>query len=102
MGARHPMLRKVTSPTTEGEDYYGVAAAQALATQPTTPKAQTMRTLAAVLLAWEENTDVHTWRNPDPWDRRIMAALITWGYEPSEVEQLLTSHDNADESDEAA
>ena len=102
MSSRHQMLRKVASPTTEGGDYYGDAAAQALATQPTTPKAQTMRTLAAVLLAWEENTDVHTWRNPGPWDRRIMAALITWGYEPSEVEQLLTSHDNADESDEAA
>ena len=60
-----------------------------LASQPTTPKAQTMRTLAAVVLGWEESTDVHTWRNPDAWSRRIMTALIEWGYEPSDVEQLL-------------
>lgn len=60
-----------------------------LASQPATPKAHTMRTLAAVVLGWEESTDVHTWRNPDAWSRRIMSALIEWGYEPSDVEQLL-------------
>lgn len=98
MGARHPMLRTVTGAATEGEDYYGVAATRALATQPATAKALTMRTLAAVLLAWEGSTDVHTWRNPSTWDRRIMEALTGWGYEASEVEQLLTATDETDQA----
>lgn len=72
--------------------YFGASAECArLAAQPTSPKAQTMRTLAAVVLGWEESTDVHTWRNPDAWSRRIMSALIEWGYEPSVVERLLVA-----------
>lgn len=62
---------------------------QALHTTQGTAKAQTMRTLAAILAAWEARTDVHTWRRADAWDRRVMAALTQWGYSPSEVEQLL-------------
>lgn len=99
MSGRHAMLRKVLGGSAEGEDHYGLAAINALATQPVTTKAQTMRTLAAVLLAWETSTDVHTWRNPGAWDRRIMSALIAWGYEPSEVEQLLTADNNEDNED---
>lgn len=96
MSGRHAMLRKVLGGSAEGEDYYGLAAINALATQPITAKALTMRTLAAALLAWEDSTDVHTWRNPGTWDRRIMSALIEWGYEPSEVEQLLIAPDDGD------
>lgn len=98
MSGRHALLRATVGNKPEGEDLYGFAAVCALATQPVTGKAQTMRTLAAVILGWEESTDVHTWRNPGPWDRRIMAALIEWGYEPSEVEQLLTASDEHDEA----
>ena len=55
-----------------------------------TPAAATMRTLAAVLAAWESRTGVHTWRNPGPYDAAVMGALIGWGYTPSDVEHLLT------------
>lgn len=68
---------------------------EALHTTQGTAKAQTMRTLAAILAAWEARTDVHTWRGPDQWDRRVMAALTDWGYAPSEVEQLLLAEQDA-------
>ena len=51
------------------------------------------RTLAAVLAACEANTSVQTWRTPSAWDARIMTALTGWGYQPSEVELLLTNTD---------
>ena len=65
----------------------------------TTPKAATMRTLAAVLAAWEERSGTHTWRNPSGWDAVVMTTLTGWGYPASDVEQLLipdetTAHDN--------
>ncbi|MDN5715631.1 MAG: ParB/RepB/Spo0J family partition protein [Janibacter sp.] len=96
----HAMLRTTLGSDSEHGDYRAVAAECAnLSTQPATTKALTMRTLAAVLLAWEDSTDVHTWRNPSTWDRRVMEALTGWGYEASEVEQLLT---DADEAEQAA
>lgn len=55
----------------------------------TTPAAATMRTLAAVLSAWEARSGVHTWRNPGTYDAAVMSALIAWGYTPSDVEHLL-------------
>ena len=73
-------------------------AARAL-TQASTPAAATMRTLAVVLAAWESRSGVHTWRNPAPHDAAIMAALVSWGYTASEVEQLLIAS-NADEPDD--
>ncbi|MGV8967691.1 MAG: hypothetical protein ACOH2F_15605 [Cellulomonas sp.] len=72
--------------------------------QATTPAAATMRTLAAVLAAWESRSGVHTWRNPGAYDAAIMATLISWGYPASDVEQLLTApaeNDDADEADES-
>jgi ParB family chromosome partitioning protein len=60
-----------------------------LLAQATTPKAAIMRTLAAVLAAWEDRSDVHTWRSPRPWDGEVMTALTTWGYPASDVELLL-------------
>ncbi len=68
-----------------------------LAAAPSTPKGHTMRTLAAVIIGWEESTDVHTWRNPTDWDRQVMSALIDWGYDAGTVERLLvaTSNENA-------
>lgn len=73
-------------------------AARAL-TQASTPAAATMRTLAVVLAAWESRSGVHTWRNPAPYDAAIMAALVSWGYTASEVEQLLIAS-NVDEPDD--
>lgn len=65
--------------------------------QASTAKAATLRTLAAVLAAWEERSGVHTWRNPGPWDAAVMSALTGWGYPASDVEQLLlpTAEDKA-------
>ncbi|WP_338752270.1 ParB/RepB/Spo0J family partition protein [Janibacter alittae] len=94
----HAMLRSTLGSESELGDYRAVAAECAtLSTQPATAKALTMRTLAAVLLAWEDSTDVHTWRNPSTWDRRVMAVMTGWGYEASEVEQLLTATDEDEE-----
>ena len=71
-------------------------------TQANSPKAATMRTLGAVLAAWEATSGVHTWRSPGPWDRAVMDALIGWGYPASDVEQLLVAPDDTrtDDGDE--
>lgn len=71
------------------EWYRASARAQELAQEPASVKAATMRTLAAILTAWEAHTDVQTWRRCDEWDRRVMEALIGWGYEPCDVERAL-------------
>ena len=52
-----------------------------------------MRTLAAVIAAWEGRSGTHTWRNPSAWDAVVMGALVGWGYSASEVEQLLVTGD---------
>ncbi len=72
-----------------------------LATQHSTPKAATMTTLAAVLAAWEDSTSTHTWRSPSPWDARVLAALMEWGYEPSDVERLLLPNADAETDGDA-
>ena len=81
----------------EAASYYGNRAmcAQVL-DQATTPKAALMRTLAAVVAAWEQRADTHTWRNPTEWDDTIMTALIGWGYPASDVERLLLRSDTAE------
>ena len=81
----------------EAASYYGNRAmcAQVL-DQATTPKAALMRTLAAVVAAWEQRADTHTWRNPTEWDDVIMTTLIGWGYPASDVERLLLRSVSAD------
>lgn len=70
--------------------YYGNRATCArIVEQAATPKAATMRTLAAVIAAWEGRSGTHTWRNPSAWDAVVMGAVVGWGYPASEVEQLL-------------
>ena len=97
MGESHPLLRTLLG-------HEQKSPATPLAT-PTTAKAATVRTLAAVLASWEASTGVHTWRHPTAWDARIMGAITDWGYQPSDVEQLLTatvtSDTGADDSDAA-
>lgn len=74
------------------EPYYGnVEACSAYGTGASTPKAATMRTLAAIVAAWEARTSVHTWRGPGAWDARVMGALIEWGYDASDIERALTA-----------
>ncbi len=100
MGQRHATLRTMLGESTDG---YGFEACAKLASEPATAKALTMRTLAAVLCAWEETSGVQTWRGPSQWDARIMNALIGWGYEPSDVERILIGVDStADDVEEPA
>lgn len=84
---------------TDGGYQSGAQVAARVLAQATTPAAATMRTLAAVLAAWEARSGVHTWRNPGDYDAAIMAALVGWGYPASEVEQLLTAPDEHDDAD---
>ena len=77
----------------------GAQVAARVLAQATTPAAATMRTLAAVLAAWEARSGVHTWRNPGDYDGAIMAAFVGWGYAASEVEQVLTAPAENDEAD---
>jgi ParB family chromosome partitioning protein len=67
----------------------GARVADRVLEQATTAKAATMRTLGAVLAAWEDRSDVHTWRHPGTFDGEVMAALIGWGYPATDVERLL-------------
>lgn len=91
----HPMLRELLGESTETYGSEQTEAIARLVTQPKTAKAQVIRTLAAVLAAWEATTSTHTWRNPNRWDERIMRALTGWGYKPSEVEELLLTDADA-------
>lgn len=86
-----PDLLVIKAPETDSQGYGGHRERSTrIIETATTPKAATMRTLAAVLAAWEERSGTHTWRNPTAWDAAVMAALTGWGYPASDVEQLLT------------
>ena len=91
---RHPLLRSLLGEDEDGF-YESAAACARMATGPKTPKALTVRTLAAVLAAWEDTAGVHTWRNPTEWDAQVMGALIGWGYEASDVERILIGEEPA-------
>jgi len=60
------------------------------------PGRQQVILLALILGAYENWTDVHIWRRAeeryreqDSWSCRYFTALKAWGYEPSEIEQLV-------------
>lgn len=97
MDSAHPMLRELLGVDTASVYGGGRRAAEHLAEQQATPKAATMTTLAAVVTAWESSTGKHTWRNPSRWDARVLGALSTWGYQPSEVESLLAAQPTDDQ-----
>jgi len=48
-----------------------------------------MLALALLVCEWESRTSRATWRRPGERDRRYLAALVEWGYKPSDVEQLV-------------
>jgi ParB family chromosome partitioning protein len=49
-----------------------------------------LRTLVGLaLIQWDDRIGRHTWRKPSELDRLVMAQLAKWGYQASEVEQLL-------------
>ncbi len=89
MQQRHPLLCS-TFGTPHPETYYaGAEECADLAAAATTPKAAIIRALSAVLMAWEHASDVHVWRRREIWNAQIMAALIGWGYEASDIERSL-------------
>lgn len=97
----HPLLTRALTgkePSSPWTDEGRKQAAALRLTNTGSPKAHTMRALAAVLTAWEASTSVSTWRNPGAWDRHIMQALTEWGYQPSEVEELLLPQPETDET----
>jgi ParB family chromosome partitioning protein len=94
MDRRHPLLRSLLGEHDDGH-HQTAAVCERLASDAKTPRAQTVRSLAAVLAAWEDSSGTHTWRNPSPWDARIMTALIGWGYAASPVERILIGEDPA-------
>lgn len=101
MSTNHPMLHELRGVEVGG--YYGHSQeCDRLAHEPATAKAATMRTLAAILAAWEKASDVHTWRNPGPWDRRILSAMTEWGYSPSEIEAQTAQEPTSEASDTEA
>ncbi len=93
MSNGHALLADLLSLAPASGYQSGADLAERAMAHATTPAAATMRTLAAVLAAWEARCGVHTWRNPGPYDAAVMSALIAWGYTPSDVEHLLIPDD---------
>lgn len=106
MERRHPLLSRLLG-FEGGNDYWGARAKVGeLATKQSTPKAATLTTLGAVVVAWEDATTRFTWRNPSAWDARVLGALVEWGYRPSDVERLVLGeepeqHDQHDQAEAA-
>jgi ParB family chromosome partitioning protein len=61
-----------------------------------TPRQALMLALALLVCEWESGTSRNTWRHPSERDRRYLTALIQWGYQPSEVEQLILTPGGSD------
>lgn len=99
MDANHPMLRTLLDIGADQPSWNSAAEVATIAAKPTTPKAATMTTLAAVLAAWEASTGKHTWRNPTEWDARVLTALMQWGYQPAEVERIVLGESGDDEGE---
>ena len=74
MSDSHRMLRTLLGEREQEGFLAGSQACTRLAADATTAKAATVRTVAAVLAAWEASTSVQTWRTPSAWDARIMTA----------------------------
>jgi ParB family chromosome partitioning protein len=61
----------------------------AAAAHAATTARATILTLAMLLAALEDGTSNDTWRRPSPESAAYLATLAGWGYELSQVEQLL-------------
>jgi ParB family chromosome partitioning protein len=64
----------------------------AAAAHAATTARATILTLAMLLAALEDGTSNDTWRRPSPESAAYLTTLTNWGYQPSEVEQLLHAH----------
>ena len=75
----------------QDDDGYDFQATQRLITRAETapPRQAVMLALALLVCEWESGTSRNTWRHPSERDRRYLGALIQWGYQPADVEQLI-------------
>lgn len=53
------------------------------------PTRATLLTAAMLLCSWHHLADTNTWRSPTAEDRRVLGQMAAWGYELSDVEQLV-------------
>ncbi len=74
---------------TKTEGGYGATAALVSRAEAGTPKQALMLALALLVCEWESRTGRETWRRPGARDRRYLAALVEWGYQPSDVERIV-------------
>ena len=69
--------------------YWGVTAQVEAKADAANPRQVLMLAVALIVREWEFTTSRNTWRAPSGRDRRVLTALIGWGYQPSDVERLI-------------
>jgi ParB family transcriptional regulator, chromosome partitioning protein len=82
----HPRAHEILSGA--GQQPLGPRQASGLLDGASEQRAQVI-TLALILAAYEDSLDVGAWRRPTTSTRRYLTALQSWGYELSDVEQLV-------------
>lgn len=97
MESLHPMLRTLLDVGSDKSRWDSGDDIAKIVQTANGPKTATMTVLAAVVAAWEDRTDTHTWRNPSAWDARVLGALVEWGYKPSEVERIVLGEESTEE-----
>ncbi len=71
---------------TTGENDYQATGRLIARAEAAGPRQALMLAVGLLVCEWESGTSRNTWRHPSERDRRYLAALIRWGYQPSEVE----------------
>ena len=94
----HALRRALERSHPLGRDLLGLDTSRrhAPAAVDTSPSRAQMIALGLVLAAYEDATDVHTWRNPDRATRRYLRYLIANGYAAADVERLVLDSDTDD------
>jgi ParB family chromosome partitioning protein len=98
----HPLGRDLLGADTDATGWNAAARQLSDLLAKASPARAQMIGLGLVLAAYEDATDVHTWRNPGPATRRYLTYLVANGYTPSDVERLvLDTEDTDDPADDA-
>ena len=97
-GERTEDYNSLYTTLSKGQSGYRATAALLSRAEAGTPKQALMLALAFLVCEWESRTSRTTWRHPGERDRRYLTALIEWGYQPSDVEQLILATPTADEA----
>jgi len=101
-GERSEDYNSLYTTLTKAQSGYQATAALVSRAEAGTPKQALMLALALLVCEWESRTSRNTWRHPGERDRRYLAALVEWGYKPSDVEQLILTPPAAAPTDDAA